>query len=198
MPGCRPLNDSEITLVLLQLKTVRDRALFIVGLRTGLRISELLKLKVGDVWRPTGVMERLVVRSGKRSRGRDIALHPQARAVIAELVTGFGEDHSGIRLIWTQPDPESPLFQSTHPSYYGKALTRFTAHKILDRAYQAAGIEGQTGTHTMRKTFAEKVYQALDKDLIALRDALGHKWVSSTQSYVVVNRKTVDSAITSV
>jgi integrase len=50
MKGCRPLTDSEIATVKGAFARTRDKALFILGLKTGLRISELLSLKVGDVY----------------------------------------------------------------------------------------------------------------------------------------------------
>jgi integrase len=54
MKGCRPLTDTEITEVLQSFAgryALRDKALFVLGLLSGFRISELLSLRVQDVYR---------------------------------------------------------------------------------------------------------------------------------------------------
>jgi integrase len=64
MRGCRPLTDSEIALVSRSFGgtyAARDRALFIVGIKTGFRIAELLSLQVGDVWQYGRVVDQVTV-----------------------------------------------------------------------------------------------------------------------------------------
>ena len=51
MAGCRPLSEYEIYQVLSVLKNKRNKLLFILGIRTGFRISELLSLTVKDVYK---------------------------------------------------------------------------------------------------------------------------------------------------
>ena len=60
MKGCRPLTDPEILAVKDGFVRTRDKALFILGLKTGLRISELLSLKVGDVYQHETVAKYIV------------------------------------------------------------------------------------------------------------------------------------------
>jgi integrase len=53
MKGCRPLSEAEVALVSRGFSgahAARDKALFILGVKSGFRISELLSLTVGDVW----------------------------------------------------------------------------------------------------------------------------------------------------
>ena len=62
MKGCRPLTDPEIALVSRSFGgtyALRDRAWFILGLKTGFRIAELLSLRVGDVWQHGRVVDQL-------------------------------------------------------------------------------------------------------------------------------------------
>jgi len=64
----------------------RDRALFLLGVKSGFRISELLSLQVGDVWRGAQVAARVTVRRRHMKRqleGRTVLLHPEARAALA-------------------------------------------------------------------------------------------------------------------
>ena len=64
MKGCRPLTEAEVALVRQSFGGRygrRDHALFVLGVKSGFRISELLALQVGDVWRGQRVVERVVV-----------------------------------------------------------------------------------------------------------------------------------------
>lgn len=181
MAGCRALSEVEIYQILSAMKTRRNKFLFILGIRTGFRISELLKLKVSDVYRDGQPLDRIRVqrRFLKEKRGsREIPLHPQAQAMIKDYVRSL-----------------EPGTQELFPSRAGGALTRFTAHKIFKDAFKAAGIKGPVATHSMRKTFARKVYNALGKDLVATSQALGHAHISTTIDYIDVNQKDIERAI---
>jgi integrase len=64
MKGCRPLDDQEIALVSRSFGgtyAARDRALFMLGIKTGFRIAELLSLRVGDVWQHARVVDQVTV-----------------------------------------------------------------------------------------------------------------------------------------
>ena len=77
--------------------------------------------------------------------------------------------------------PEAPLFESQRK---GKAISRVQAYRILERAYDEAGLRGKLGTHAMRKTFAHGVYEVLGHDLVKTQRVLGHKNIKSTVSYL--------------
>ena len=79
MAGRKPLLESELPLVTTALAEfcARDRALFILGLNTGFRISELLALNVGEVWdgeriRPQVKVTRAKLKGGRGLRRRGI------------------------------------------------------------------------------------------------------------------------------
>jgi integrase len=72
MIGSRPLTNDEITSVLRAFSgtyAARDRALFVIGLKSGFRISEMLSLRVQDVWRGGKVVEAVSV-AQKRMKGK--------------------------------------------------------------------------------------------------------------------------------
>jgi len=184
MRGMRPLSDSEIVQVSARLG-VRDRAFFILGIRAGFRVSELLSLRVadvlhgGEVARFVGVQRRNM--KGK-SEGRTVPLHDEARAALsawcAEL-QGMGAA------------AESPLFLSRE----GGAISRGQAWAILTAAYRSAGVFGRVGVHGLRKTFAARAYENLGHDLIKTQRALGHKAITSTVAYLSFAESDVDAAI---
>jgi site-specific recombinase XerD len=84
MQGCRALNEGkliQVTQALAGPEALRNKALFVVGHRTGFRISELLSLTVGDVWQQGQVVTHVTVRRCQMKRhvaGRTVRLHPEA------------------------------------------------------------------------------------------------------------------------
>jgi integrase len=64
MRGCRPLTGSEITLIVQSFggtDAARDKALFLLGVKSGFRISELLSLRISDVWEHGKLVSRVTV-----------------------------------------------------------------------------------------------------------------------------------------
>lgn len=183
MSGCRALTESEIQSVTAALVSSRDKALFILGIRSGFRISELLSLKVSDVFARGHVLDevRVVRRNTKGSvASRTIPLHREAREALYALCLGL--------------EAASPLFQSRNG--VNQPISRFQAHAILKTAYEAGGLRGPgLACHTMRKSFSEKVYAALGHDLVATSAALGHKDIRNTVRYLEPNKEKVAAAI---
>jgi site-specific recombinase XerD len=87
---------------------------------------------------------------------------------------------------------DGPLFPSRKG---GRAISRVHAWEILQEAYDANNLTGQLGTHAMRKTFANRVYEKLGRDLVKTQRALGHKNINSTVSYLSFAEADVDEAI---
>ncbi len=184
MPGCRRLTDNEIVSMLQALETPRDKCLFILGLFSGFRISELLSLHVSDVIENGSLKDRINVRrkdmKGK-IKGRSVVMHPNSKPFILEAIQGLSLD--------------SPLF----PSRKGSGpLTRHGAHAILKLAYKKANIRGKVATHTMRKTFANKVFEKLNRDLYKTMRALGHDRSENTVRYLEIDQPEIDAAIISI
>lgn len=176
MIGSRPLTSGEVAKVLKTFSgayAARDRALFILGLKSGFRISEMLSLRVTDVWKDGKVAEVVSV-ARKRMKGkvaaRKVPLNYEAARAIQDWLDVLGTHR-----------PEAPLFESQRK---GKAIDRTQAYRILEGAYDAAGLTGKLGTHAMRKTFAHGLYEALSYDLVKTQRALAHKNINSTVSYL--------------
>ena len=66
---------------------------------------------------------------------------------------------------------------------------------MLRDAYESNELTGKLGTHSMRKTFANKVYDALNNDLVKTQRALGHRNINSTVSYLSFREEEIDQAI---
>lgn len=192
MKGCRPFTDDEILLVLEELgKTrhaARNRAYFILGLRSGFRISELLSLTIGDVIQNGACVEDVTVsrRSMKNKReSRSVPLHPEARiALLAQI-----HELSKVGL----SDPQTPIFLSDRGT--NRALSRIRAWEILHEVYAKLKLSGRIGTHGMRKTFAKKIYQLLEHDLMKTQELMGHKNIQTTIKYLSFDRQDLRDAV---
>jgi integrase len=186
--GCPALTPKQVKKSLSLLKgryRWRNRALVTLGIRTGLRISELLALRVVDVVTPAGTRERIYVarRNTKgKNHGASIILHPQAAKAIAKWIS-----------VRRNVDPEDWLFPSQmRPD---RALGRKSAWAILHRAFIAAGVEGMAGTHCLRKTGALRIYKALKGDIFRLSIALRHSSPLTTMAYLSFRQEEIDRAI---
>jgi integrase len=177
MTGSRPLTDEEIELVLSQLNSVRDKTLFVVGLRTGFRISELLSLKIENIMQYGQVASQITVArsnmKGKHS-SRTVPLHPQAKKFLEEYVSQM------------RPyDLKTRLFP----------FSRQHGHRILKAAFNEAQLMGKVSTHSMRKSFCQRVHEKLKGDLIKTQAAMGHRSIQSTVSYLSFKNEEVEEAI---
>ena len=194
MKGTRPLTNAEIRKVYDVFEGTyaqRDRGLFLLGVSIGGRISELLALTVGDVWQngqPVSdfQFDKEIVKGGETSR--TVPVNSDGRKAITELMA-WHQHRSG--LFENAVPPETPLFPSQKG---GGAMKRQALHKILKAVFQKAGLNGKLATHTLRKTFAQRLYQKCN-DIFMVKEMLGHKNVATTQAYLGVNYHSVQEAV---
>jgi integrase len=191
MKGCRPLTDAEIALVSRSFGgtyALRDRAWFILGLKTGFRIAELLSLRVGDVWQYGRVVDQLIVRRAhmkQKREGRTVPVHPDAQAALATWV----------RRLRQQPGVTAQTYVFRSRKGGNRPISSVQAWRILREACEANELTGKLGTHCMRKTFAQKVYHQLGFDLIRTKRALGHQQISNTERYLSFAEAEIHAAI---
>jgi site-specific recombinase XerD len=169
----------------------RDALLLTIGFGTGLRISEMLGLRVGDVWQngaPVRVLrvtrKRLKGGRGKSARAvksRAIPLNAHVRAAVVEYFKNNPD-----------MDKDAPLF----PSREGGAITRRQATRIIRRIFLAAGCDPSRvwASHSLRKRFVRRVYDAT-KDINIARAAVGHRWIATTQLYLGLDEEEAQAAI---
>lgn len=191
MKGTRPLTDNEVKSVLSSFKGQyenRDKALFLLGVKTGYRISELLSLKVKDVLQFGKILDYVSVSRQymkKKIEGRTVPVHPEVKSALEIWINELKED-SGFSEDWF-------LFRSRKGT--NQSIKRAQAQRILNKVFSCNHLTGKLGCHSMRKTFAMKVYHHLKGDLLKTQRALGHKNINSTVSYLSFNEKEIDEAI---
>lgn len=181
MKEVQPIRDKEkIEAVkdVLKRSSYRDWFLFTLGINTGLRVGDLLKLKVKDVKGKTHLIlvEQKTENTRKSRKTKRFRLNNNAQELIEEYTERMKEDD------W--------LF----PSRLGdKAISRVQAYRILNKAAKEVGLT-EIGTHTMRKTFGYHFYQKT-KDATLLQEIFGHSAPSVTLRYIGINQDIIDKAI---
>jgi len=151
----------------------RDRAMLEVLYATGLRVSELVNLKIKQINLNQGVMRV----TGKGDRERLIPLGEEAQHWIEEFVQG----PRGEILLERQTDY---LF----PTRRGNCMTRQAFWHIIKRYAAKAGVEKNLSPHSLRHAFATHLLNH-GADLRVVQMLLGHSDLSTTQIYTHVARE---------
>ncbi len=197
MNGCRPLTDNEVQVISRSFGGTfgtRNKALFVVGYRTGFRISELLSLLLGDVQQHGKVLDHVTVQRKhmKKTDGRTVPLHPEAHASLSVWQEVLSKRRKG------PLDPHTPVFcsrvQETSTGLR-RAISREPAWRILKEAFGANELTGKLGTYAMRKTFANRMYEKLNRDLVKVQCAMGHCTLNSTVAYLRFREEDIADAL---
>lgn len=160
----------------LKSKSLRNWALFTLGINSALRISDLLSLKVDDVMDENGqIRERIKkIKEIKTKKSKTFPFSPKVRNALDTYIKS--------------EQPKDILFPSQKG---GLAITRQHAHTILTEAAEIVGIKENVSTHSMRKTWA---YQAWIKGvpLAQISDALNHSNEQMTRKYLGLTQDSLD------
>lgn len=146
----------------------RDYILFVLGINTGLRVGDMLKLKVKDIKRK----KRIVIKEGKTGKNRELQLGNIYDELNAYIDTLDSE--------W--------LF----PSRKGDGhISPTQAYRQLNNAADFAGIES-VGNHTCRKTFGYWFYKQT-RDVAKLQNILNHSKPDVTLRYIGITSEEIES-----
>jgi hypothetical protein len=154
--------------------TTGNNLLFVAGINTGLRISDLLKLRVVDVKDKS----HIEFREAKTSKNKRFYINP----ILREYFDNYIQNMTS----------EQFLFASRKG--FNKPITRVQAYKIINDAVKATGLCDKIGTHTLRKTFGYWHYQQF-KDTAVLQDIFNHSAPSVTLRYIGINDDMKDKTI---
>ncbi|MDZ7377401.1 MAG: site-specific tyrosine recombinase XerD, partial [candidate division KSB1 bacterium] len=172
------LDQAEVARLIEQADTstvlgLRDRALLEFAYATGVRVSELISVKLHDLM----LDDQLVQVVGKGSRVRLIPIGEQAIAAVMHYLQGS-------RPMLLKNENESTLFLNQR----GKGLTRMGFWKILRKYVLQAGITRPVSPHTLRHSFATHLIEG-GADLRAVQEMLGHVNIATTQIYMHLDRE---------
>ncbi|MEK4091708.1 site-specific integrase [Viridibacillus sp. FSL H8-0110] len=171
----QPIRDPELIREIksfLRKCSYRNYMIFVTGINSGLRISDILELRVIDAKRP--YFNLVEQKTQKRKR---IEMTPALRREFKEYTKEM-EDHEY-------------LFKSREG--INKPIGRSMAYKILRRAAEHVGLE-DIGTHTLRKTFGYHFYNQY-KNPALLQKIFNHSNESITLEYIGINQDQMDKAM---
>lgn len=168
----RPAPEADLQRFFAVMADARDRAMFLLMLRCGLRIAEVAGLRLSDLYLAESP-PRLRV-NGKNSKERVVYLSDQAWQAVQ---TYLAERPS---------TPSDFLFLS----YQLAGLSTTAIHKRLMRYRAAAGIH--LTAHQLRHSFANDLISA-DVPVTTIQKLMGHAWLVSTQTYIAANDRKVQT-----
>lgn len=160
------LGQKEVERLLLATTKQRDRCLLMTAYATGLRVSELVRLKVSAI---DSERMRVRVEQGKGKKDRYTTLSPR---LLTELRSYWKEHRSPIYLF---------------PNRKGGRLSIDYAQRIYNLAKQKAGIHKGKGIHTLRHCFATHLLEA-GVDLRTIQTLWGQNSMASTEGYLQIGQ----------
>ena len=192
MKGTRPLDNNEIALVKDAFDgkyEIRNRSLFMLGVSTGGRISELLSLRISDVYQNGKAVSQLIFNKSivkGQENARAVPVNTDGIDAINELIQWHQTEYG--HLEWSRP-----LFPSRNKGGGVKSINRQQAHRIVKAACEKVALNGKLATHSLRKSYAQRLYAQLS-DIFCVMEMLGHKDVKTTQAYLGVDYSKVCEA----
>lgn len=164
------LNENEITRLFNALTNKKHKAMLFTIYSAGLRVSELVRLKIADI---DSKRMQIFVERAKGKKDRYVNLSP----VLLDILRKYFQEY--------KPRPKEYLFESeqTLTSYPAR-----TVQQIFSNAKAKAGIRKEVGIHSLRHSFATHL---LDKgtDIRYIKDLLGHFNIKTTERYLHVTKK---------
>ncbi len=161
--------------------TARNRAILMLLYDTGIRVSELTNMRLGDLDRKHG----LIVVKGKGSKERRIALGQTCLRTLLHYLDRHRPDEKEIAE-WGKPGEDHLFLSETR-----KPLTKNSMTLLFARLKKRAGITGKRiSPHIFRHTFAIR-YLVLGNDPFSLQALLGHEDMTTVKNYMHMNDQTI-------
>lgn len=145
----------------------RDAMLFLFGIYTGLRISDILKFRVRDCYE-----KYYSIREAKTKKQKTYDWNPYLKRELDIYIT--------------TKDPDEYLFQSRKGN--NQAITRERAYVIIKKACNRCGVYN-VGTHTLRKTFGLFLYEQSKNNIGMLMDIFNHSSENITLRYIGITQE---------
>ncbi|HEU5219695.1 MAG TPA: site-specific integrase [Gemmatimonadales bacterium] len=162
------LTRDEVARLLAAARPGRDRTILEVKYSCGLRLRELLGLKVADI---DGARMALHIRRGKGQKERFVPLSARVLEVL--------------RAYWREYRPTTYLFPGLKP---GTPLYDGTVQRLCKRTARRAGLTKRVHPHTLRHSFATHLLEA-GVDLLSVQKLLGHSHFQTTAMYLHISER---------
>jgi integrase len=175
-----PIRDKkqlEMMKMYLKGKSKRDYLMFMLGISSALRISDILKLKVEDIWNGKESKEFIYLNEKKTGKYKRFPITPNLEKAIKEYIKEY------------QPELKDYLFKSRKGE--NKPISRQQASGILSKAGEWVGINEPISSHSLRKTWGYWAYKS-GFSLAIIMEVLNHSSISMTRKYLGITQEELD------
>jgi integrase/recombinase XerD len=164
------LSLEEITAFFESVASLKHRTILMTAYAAGLRVSEVVHLKVTDI-----DSKRMVIRvnQGKNRKDRYVMLSPRLLEIL--------------RLYWQDAHPKEWLFPGNIP---GRPITRHAVGDACELARKRSGIPKPVTPHSLRHAFATHLLET-GTDVRRIQLLMGHRSLATTSRYLKVATSTV-------
>jgi len=163
---------------------LRNYTLFVFGINSALRISDILLFKVSDIQNPDGSIKDLIkICEKKTGKSKIFPFNESIKEVMTEYLSK------------TNLELDKFLFPSRQGE--NRPISRMSVHNFLKEAADACGIKENISTHTMRKTWARNIYDNNIKEnpgiINTIQKALNHRDSSTTLRYIGISQDDINT-----
>ena len=158
-------------------KDTRDYLMLMVGISSALRISDILKLKIKDIWDGKRPKEFIMLNEKKTGKAKRFPITVNLKKAIVQFMKE------------NDLEQDDYIFQSRKGNK--KAITRSHAAYIISNAADYVGIKEPVSTHSMRKTFGYFCYKR-GVSLALIMEILNHSSIQQTRKYLGLTQEDLD------
>lgn len=164
----------------------RDLLLFVVGINTALRVSDLLKLQIGDfVERDGTIKSRFWIREEKRGKRNEVILNDSIQETLKEYLAAYPT---------IVDNPSHVMFFNTRSGDFNDPIKRGQAWKLISAICADVGLRGNYGTHTLRKTWGYHARMS-GADLALIMHQLNHNSLAYTKRYIGITDEELEAVV---
>ncbi len=161
--------DIQVVEKYLKERNKRDYVIWVLGLNSGLRVSDIVALNVSDVVAKT----HITIIEKKTGKRKSFYINDKLKRVLKDFTKGR--------------ELNEPLFLGKQ----GKRLDRSQVYRFIVKACRENGITAHVSTHTLRRSFGYHHYQKF-KDPIILQKIFNHSSQRITLMYIFVEQDEID------
>lgn len=160
--------------------------LFTVGINSALRVSDLLKLRIGDFVDTKGnIRSRFTLTEEKRGKRNEVVINDSIREALKEYLAAYPD---------ITADPAHFVFFNSKSGGYKKPIQRGQAHQFMQSICEAVGLKGAYGTHSLRKTWGYHArQQGFSLELIMHK--LNHNSLAYTKRYLGITDDELEAVV---
>jgi len=153
----------------------RDLLLFVIGINTALRISDILQLQVGHFLdEKNKVRNRFWIKEKKRNKRQEVVINTSMREALIEYFSAYSQ---------IKEDKSNYVFFNPKKDNFLHPIKRGQAWKFITSICKQVGLSGNFGTHSLRKTWGYHARMS-GVDLALIMHKLNHESIAYTKRYI--------------